>query len=795
MFDLILCLLIPASAGERPKVGLVLSGGAAMGFAHIGALQLIDSLNIPIDYVAGTSMGGLIGALYAIGYSGDEIERIALDMDWEHMFTDNPPRNQMPYFQKIDAGKYQLEFGIENWLPAPSSGLVKGQNIGLEITGLTYPYEHITNFDELPIPFRCTAVDLNSGKLIILQEGSLAKAMRSTMSIPSVFSPVTWGDSLLVDGGLLDNCPVATAKDMGADIIIAVSVGWISRTYTDLKYGVDILIESGNVVRRAALLESVKGADLHINTELESFRGVDFSRADISDIIMKGKKAAFIKRDELIALRKSLDPYLLNFENNRYKQTDLVRISSVEITGNTYLPFGMINEQINIRAQDYLDSDTLEDRIAEMSASGLYAYVSYRLIPYDENTVKILIKIADKNKPKINGIRIEGNRRLSFTFIYRLLGIRPGDSFDKKLVRNRIENLYGLGYFEKIDYIVEPINEKRVNLTFKIKETSLRKFRLGIGFDSRYSFVAMVNLQGTDIFLPGVRWDNTVQFLGLNKFESKLFYPSRTLEFPIYPFLKFYTVDIPIDIYNPIYGNKEAVYRYRSIQYSCGAGIQHGRDWILEGELLKEYLGTVSDVGFSEINLNPDSTKTVYSGFRVNFKMDRLDNYAAPRKGIKINIEYLGYYHRLDSDIGFSKYELTADYFLPIRKLHSVRFYLRYGGGEGIPEVKHFILGGPDNFIGINYNQLFVSEYSFARLDYRYLLTQNFMLVTSINVIPKAAFELLGLSANMLTGAGVGMAYSTPAGPIELLYSQGPYAVFGKNSRQLCLYFKAGYRF
>jgi NTE family protein len=193
-------LIIFGELDARPKIGLTLSGGGARGFAHIGALKMIDSLQIPVDYIAGTSMGGIIGALYASGYSAEKIEQMAYEANWEELFTDRPPRSSIPYLQKKDDGKFQIELGLDGFTPVIPSGLVGGQKIALLFANLTASTPHTLHFDSLSIPYRCITVDLLSGREVVLKRGSLAKAMRATMAIPTVFSPVEWGDSLLVDG-------------------------------------------------------------------------------------------------------------------------------------------------------------------------------------------------------------------------------------------------------------------------------------------------------------------------------------------------------------------------------------------------------------------------------------------------------------------------------------------------------------------------------------------------------------------------------------------------------------------
>ena len=222
-------------ANNSPKIGLVLSGGGSKGFAHIATLKALDSLNIPIDYIAGTSFGAIAGAMYALGYSGKEIEKMALGTDWYEVQNDEPKRKYLPYFRKKDTGKYQLNFGLDGVKPVPRTGLIYGQKIILELNKWTREFEQINDFDNFPIPFRCNAFDIISGEEVIIKEGSLANALRASVSIPTIFSPVEWGDGLLVDGGVVNNLPVNIVKEMGADIVLAVDVSTPALTKGNIK--------------------------------------------------------------------------------------------------------------------------------------------------------------------------------------------------------------------------------------------------------------------------------------------------------------------------------------------------------------------------------------------------------------------------------------------------------------------------------------------------------------------------------------------------------------------------------
>ena len=177
-----------AQQSKDLKIGIELRGGGAVGFAHIGSLSVIDSLGIPIDYVAGTSMGGLIGGLYAIGFSAEELEEFVMGIDWQDIFDDIPARKYHPYLIKKNSGRYQLSLDIKGITPSLPDGLVAGRKIYNLLFSKTYPYEGIKSFDDLPIPFRCIGSDLITSKEIVFSSGSLAKAMRTAMSIPTVFA-------------------------------------------------------------------------------------------------------------------------------------------------------------------------------------------------------------------------------------------------------------------------------------------------------------------------------------------------------------------------------------------------------------------------------------------------------------------------------------------------------------------------------------------------------------------------------------------------------------------------------
>src|SRR5574343_368035 len=195
-------------AKNRPKVGLALSGGGAKGLSHIGALMVLEKAGIRVDYIVGTSMGAVIGALYSMGYSADTIAQIARTEDWDYMLAGKPGLRQISIEEKADFGRYLLEIPIvEKRLKFPR-GLIDGQELSVELSRLTFPVYGIKNFTRLPIPFKCIATDITNGEIVVLDSGNLAEAVRASMAIPSIFTPVKYQNRLLVDGGIVRNFPV-----------------------------------------------------------------------------------------------------------------------------------------------------------------------------------------------------------------------------------------------------------------------------------------------------------------------------------------------------------------------------------------------------------------------------------------------------------------------------------------------------------------------------------------------------------------------------------------------------------
>lgn len=298
---LLLCQPARAAAPQRPTVGLVLSGGAALGLAHLGVIEWLETHRVPVDVIAGTSMGALIGAAYATGMSPAQIRGFLRHVRWEEAFRAGPPYSQLSFRRKEDAVAFPggLQFGWRGGLKWPR-GLLPSQHIGLLVSRVSLPHTANEPFDALPIPFRCVATDLGSGEEVVLGKGSLPLALRATISIPGIFAPVPYQGRLLADGGLVNNLPVDVAREMGARRTIAVFVGGRLTGYRGLESPTDILGRAVEILTRQNVDRNLRLADVALTPDLSGFGPADFGRVDA--LADAGYRAAETSAAQLQAL-------------------------------------------------------------------------------------------------------------------------------------------------------------------------------------------------------------------------------------------------------------------------------------------------------------------------------------------------------------------------------------------------------------------------------------------------------------------------------------------------------------
>ncbi|MBV8876208.1 MAG: patatin-like phospholipase family protein, partial [Gammaproteobacteria bacterium] len=310
----------PNELHHRPRIGLVLSGGGARGTAHIGVLKVLEQLHIPIDAVAGTSMGAVVGGLYASGLSARDIEKVMTSINWQDAFRDRPPREDLDLRRKEEDETFLVKyhFGLRDRRIVVPKGLIQGQKLTETLRRLTLPVARIADFDELPTPFRAVATDLENGESVVMGSGDLTSAMRASLSAPGVFAPVEREGRLLVDGGIADNVPVDIARSMGVDVLIVVDVG---STLLPRKQLTSAPVISNQMLailinrNSQAQLATLGPRDVLIRPVLGDASTFDFG--SVARVIAAGEKAARASTAELAALgvsEQDIEKYALHRE-------------------------------------------------------------------------------------------------------------------------------------------------------------------------------------------------------------------------------------------------------------------------------------------------------------------------------------------------------------------------------------------------------------------------------------------------------------------------------------------------
>ena len=416
----------------RPTVALVLSGGGAKGAAHIGVIEHIERLGIPVDMVLGTSMGGLVGGLYALGYSTQEMDSLVRHMDWGWALSDKLARKYIPYSDVRYKEKYILsipfyyerdyynmrlaeehrfddvrrheplhigadnenghDFLKRNFLGSLPSGYIYGQNVSNLISSLTVGYQDSTDFQNFPIPYACVATDMVTGKAKIWHSGKMNIAMRSTMSIPGVFAPVREEGMVLVDGGIRDNYPTALARKMGADIIIGVDLSQGQRTYMDVNNIGDIVGQGIEMLGRDVYEKNVTIPDVKIKPYLPEFNSLSFTPQAIDTILIRGREAA-MANDSLLRMVAARTAGIYQQEKKHRAfdfHADSLTISEIEVNGVLPKEKALILDRIHIAPGDRISRDELEHIVAQIYGTQCYDFVTYELLG-DKEPFKLVL--------------------------------------------------------------------------------------------------------------------------------------------------------------------------------------------------------------------------------------------------------------------------------------------------------------------------------------------------------------------------------------------------------------------
>jgi NTE family protein len=366
----------------RPKLGIVLEGGGALGLAHIGVLQWMEENRIPVSYVAGTSMGGLVGGIYATGRSPAEVREITNGINWDTVLRGETPFDDLSFRRKQDAHEVpsSLEFGLRKGLQFPG-GFNTGQQVSLILDRVALPYSELTSFNDLPIPFACVATDLVSGKPHVFRSGPLSLALRSTMSLPGIFTPVRDGDHIYADGGLLNNIPIDVAKEMGADIVIGIHLETEKISPDAPLSSFAVLGQSISVMIAANELRSMEQADILVTVPLEKYNALDYSAADA--IIKAGYDAAAAKAKVLVAFSVSEDEWQIYLAARKARQRTSPIPEFVKVVGTGKELDASIQKRLSLDVGKPVDTANLDAQMMRLQGQGRFANVAYSMVEKD----------------------------------------------------------------------------------------------------------------------------------------------------------------------------------------------------------------------------------------------------------------------------------------------------------------------------------------------------------------------------------------------------------------------------
>ncbi|MGH8298243.1 MAG: patatin-like phospholipase family protein [Steroidobacteraceae bacterium] len=376
-----------ATAPHRLRIGLVLSGGGARGIAHVGVLEVLEKLHVPIDAIAGTSMGAVVGGLYSSGLSPEQIEATVRSMDWQEAFRDRPPREDLTLRRKQEDENFLVKFpiGIKNGRPVLPKGLIQGQSLTEMLRRLTLPVARITNFNDLPTPFRAVATDLETGQEVVMGSGDLTSAMRASLSAPGVFAPVERGGRLLVDGGVSDNVPVDVARAMGVDVVIVVDVGYplLPRNKMTSVTAISSQMLAILMRRKSAQELALLGPhDILIRPALGDTSSFDFG--NVNPLLGVGAAAAWQMRNRLAALSVSPERYAAYQKRRASLRRPPPRIHFVKVQTGSEAYSQPIEELFHDMIGKQLDPDAVGRRITTLYGEGGLDTLDYRLVRQDD---------------------------------------------------------------------------------------------------------------------------------------------------------------------------------------------------------------------------------------------------------------------------------------------------------------------------------------------------------------------------------------------------------------------------
>ena len=702
---LLLCLcplFVLAAQTPPPKIGLVLSGGAARGLAHVGVLKALEEQGIHIDAIAGTSMGAVIGGLYASGYKIDELEKLALSIDWQEALSDAPAREDVPFRRKQDDRdflvKQKLSFRDDGSLGLPL-GVIQGQNLSLLLESLLAHSSDIRDFDKLPIPFRAVATDIVNGEKVVFRKGHLPQVIRASMSIPAVFAPVEINGQLLVDGGMVDNIPVDVAREMGVDMVIVVDIGTPLRGRKQLNTVFDILNQSITLMTRSnseVQLASLRPDDVLIQPSLASFGVTDFGRSQ--QIINAGYRAAQALEKRLASLRQPAD--------------------------------------------------------MQLNAA----------------------RSPEQRNPIITAINIENDSKISDSVIRYYIRQPVGEPLDLGRLQRDMGTLYGLDYFEQVQYrVVHKGKKQTLVISARGKRSGTDYLRLGLNLsddmrgDSAFNIGASYRVNGINQL--GAEWLTRVQIGDQQELYSEFYQPlDAGSRYFVAPYIHAQSQNVEAILEN------DPIAEYRLERY--GFGLNVGRQIGNSGEIrlgIGEAWGK-ADVRIGERDL--PSTSFNEGFYDIKYSFDSLDNVYFPHSGEDIGLSVRQFEPALGSDNSYRQWEFHLDKALsngPDTWILGGRYGRTLDKAEVV--TSSFLLGGARQLSGFRQDAISGQNISLMRAVYYRRLTPRSYLPFDFPLYAGASLERgrawnndNEFDSGYINAASIFIGFDTPLGPLNFSY-------------------------
>lgn len=723
------------NTSTRPKIGLVLSGGGAKGFAHIGAIKLLEEAGIKPDFVTGTSMGSVVGALYAMGYSVEEMIAITDTTDWDFVLSNTVELSRITMVEKQYYGSFLTELDITKKGVNLPGGLIEGQNLSELLSSLTHPVHGIDNFLDFPIPYTCVATDIVEGVPVSLNQGNISDAIRASMAIPSIFTPVEYDSLLLIDGGWTRNLPVQEARDMGADIIISVDVGAPLLERGELKSMLSILDQTAWILSTQDTKNQRELSDYIISPPVSDFVSLDFSKADT--IIKLGYESALQQKDVFEKLAKRVYGKNGYEKLERRKPITNYNIAKVEVNGNIKTSDKFVEGRLNLKKGKTYSASQINDKVGLLYGTVYFKKVGYQIVSESDSTQKLIINVVEDNPAKLKlSIYYDNENSFGLNANLTVRNIVLKNSrliFDAFISENPIFGLKYIKYtgqnqhsffFTDIKYTKDSRYQWQ-NLYLQEAGFNYREVLSNVGFAFTHNHNVLV---GTSIGFQGARANPTTNQDTIVKSWSQS-------AFPIKAFL---------------HGNSlnKSVFPSKGMQF----------------------------IGEISYNLDVHHKATLKSGFNgfsqsVADDLVKVDPYFTFR---------LGYKHYVPLAKKFSLF-FDARLIMPSTGKVGFNDFVQVGGISPI-------LFSSMPFWGATRNELNVEQVAGASLGFQwnvygniyfkgkanYLNTQYPMVW--LNEVDDVNFEIDGKTYNSMFGFGAELAYNSAIGPLRLILHQHQYS-------------------